>query len=155
MSIQDLGSIGELLAAVATIATLIYFAKQIKYSSAVSKTTSYHMAIDQIVQCAKERDFSDLMTKIEKGNILTDEEDTRASSLSAGFIYGHEILLHLYKQGQVEDEMWENLLENNAAALESPMVFPILKERNGPLSKELLALLQQRKSSTKQNNQRH
>ena len=37
MTIQDLGSIGELIAAVATVATLIYLATQIRASTLVSK----------------------------------------------------------------------------------------------------------------------
>jgi len=144
MTLQDLGSLGELLAALATLATLIYLAKQIRHSSAVSKTTSYHMAIDQIVQCAKEQDFSDLMTKVDKGESLSDSEVARASVLASGFIYGHEILLHLHKQGQVEDELWRNIIDNNAPLLESPMVHEVLKERAGSLSKELLHLLEPR-----------
>lgn len=40
MSIQDLGSIGELLAAIATIATLIYLAKQISAFTTQSQSES-------------------------------------------------------------------------------------------------------------------
>ena len=144
MDIQDLGSIGELLAALATLATLIYLAKQIRHSSAVAKTTSYHMAIDQVVQCAKEPDFARLMSKIEKRESLTDSEATRAAVLSAGFIFGHEILLHLHKLGQVEDELWHNIIANNAPLLLNPMVHQILEGRDGSLSKELLQLLEAR-----------
>ena len=41
MSIQDLGSIGELIAAIATVATLLYLASQIRHSNkALAESTS-------------------------------------------------------------------------------------------------------------------
>ena len=40
MTLQDMGSIGELLAAVATIATLIYLARQLRANTAAVKGDS-------------------------------------------------------------------------------------------------------------------
>ena len=41
MTIQDLGSIGELVAAIATVATLIYLALQIKQNTSTVATSTY------------------------------------------------------------------------------------------------------------------
>ena len=41
MTIQDLGSIGELIAAIATIATLVYLAIQIRQNTAQQKLDAY------------------------------------------------------------------------------------------------------------------
>ena len=42
MSIQDLGSIGELIAAVATLATLVYLAFQIRQNTASVNSNNFH-----------------------------------------------------------------------------------------------------------------
>ena len=46
MSIQDLGSIGELIAAVATVATLAYLAVQIRQSAKATRQAAVHYNIE-------------------------------------------------------------------------------------------------------------
>ena len=41
MSVEAVGSIGEILGALAVLVSLIYLAKQIKHSTDVSKVTTY------------------------------------------------------------------------------------------------------------------
>ena len=142
MSIQDWGAIGEIVGAIAVLLTLLYLARQIKHSSDVAKVASYHQAIDQIVRSAEAPDFSILATKIERGESLTPEEQTRSNLLATIFIYGHEILLHLLDQGQVDERLWENLISNNMVYLKSDMMLPVLRERPGPISHELLKLVE-------------
>lgn len=142
MSIQDWGAIGEIIGAIAVLLTLLYLAIQIKHSSDVAKVASYHQAIDQIVRSGMDPDFSILATKIEKGESLTPAEQTRANSLASIFIYGHEILLHLLNQGQVDERLWENVISNNMVYLKSDMMLPVLRERPGPISLELLKLVE-------------
>lgn len=48
MSIQDLGSLGELIAAVATLATLIYLALQIRQNTRSSQAVSFHAIYDSM-----------------------------------------------------------------------------------------------------------
>ncbi|MGK0223076.1 MAG: hypothetical protein ACI9ON_002319, partial [Limisphaerales bacterium] len=48
MSIQDLGSLGELIAAAATLGTLIYLAIQIRQNNLIAKEQAhYHMLQNQ------------------------------------------------------------------------------------------------------------
>ncbi len=142
MSIQDWGAIGEIAGAIAVLLTLLYLAKQIKHSSDVAKVTSYHQAIDQIVRAGIDPDFSILATKIERGESLTPEEQTRSNTLATIFIYGHEILLHLLNQGHVDKRLWENVISNNMVYLKSDMMLPVLRERPGPISLELSKLVE-------------
>ncbi|MFT4562410.1 MAG: hypothetical protein ACI9BW_002154 [Gammaproteobacteria bacterium] len=144
MTIQDWGSIGEIVGAIAVLATLIYLAKQVKHGTDVSKIASYHQAIDQIVQAAMDPDFSKLIAKCASGEKLTSEEEARAGALSSCFIYGHEILLHLYAKGQVDEKLWLNIIENNQYLLENEMIFPVLEQRPGPISQDLLKLVASR-----------
>lgn len=48
MTIQDLGSIGEFVAAIATIATLIYLAVQIRYNTQATRSSSFHAISDSM-----------------------------------------------------------------------------------------------------------
>ena len=142
MTIQDWGAIGEIVGAIAVLITLVYLAKQIRHSTDVSKVTVYHEAIEQIVHAGLEPDFASLAVKSESGEALSPEEQMRSFSLATAFIYGHEILLHLFRQGQVDEQLWENIFANNMTYLKSDMVLPVLKARPGNLSKELLTLIE-------------
>jgi hypothetical protein len=86
-------------------------------------------------------DFASLMTKIAAGDALTPGEQMRASVLATCFIYGHEILLHLYSQHQVDEKLWINIFDNNLVLLQSSMMLKALHERPGPISKELAKLV--------------
>ena len=142
MGIQDWGAIGEVVGAIAVLVTLIYLAKQIKHSSEVSKVASYHQGIGQVVQSTMEPDFSILATKIEHGEPLSPDEQMRSNTLTSAFIYGHEILLHLYRQRQVDERLWENMIANNIEYLTSEMMLPVLQARPGPLSQDLCKLVE-------------
>ena len=50
MTIQDLGSIGELVAAIATVATLLYLALQICNNSEVFRTSNYWQLSSQFAE---------------------------------------------------------------------------------------------------------
>jgi len=107
----------------------------------VAKVTVYHEAVSQIVQSALEPDFSSLMFKSQSCEALSHEEQIRSANLAAAFIFGHEILFHLYRQGLVDVQLWENIIANDMALLKSDMVLPVLESRQGALSQELLKLM--------------
>jgi hypothetical protein len=46
VTIQDVGSVGELIAAIATIATLIYLAAQIRQNTSTVATSTYNSVFD-------------------------------------------------------------------------------------------------------------
>ena len=74
MSIQDLGSLGELIAAIATIGTLLYLAIQIRQNNVLSKEQAhYHMLQNQTSyydRLAENKEF----IKTVYGEGLTDSE---------------------------------------------------------------------------------
>jgi hypothetical protein len=142
MNIQDWGAVGEIVGAIGVLVTLIYLARQIRHSSDVAKVASYHQGIGQIVESAMAPDFSTLAVKIENGEPLSPEEQMRADTLTSAFIFGHEILLHLYRQRQIDEVLWENIISNNSGYLTSKMMLPVLHARPGVLSKELSRLVE-------------
>lgn len=141
MSIEIFGALGEMIGALAVLVSLIYLAKQIKHSSEVAKISSYHEGIFQIVQAGLDPDFARLINKTEKGEPTSEEENVRGGALSSAFIFGHEILFHLYKKGQVDEVLWDNIIENNLPWLRSKMIRPLLEERSGQLTGELRSLI--------------
>ena len=136
------GAIGEIVGAFAVLITLVYLAKQIRHSTDVSKVTVYHEAIAQIVHSGLEPDFSSLLVKSQSGEALSPEEQTRSFALATAFIFGHEILLHLFRQGQVDQQLWDNIIANNMVFLKGDMILPVLESRPGTLSRELLKLIE-------------
>lgn len=142
MNWEAAGAIGEIVAAFAVLVTLVYLAKQIRHSTEVSKVTVYHEGIAQIVQSGLEPDFSSLVIKSQSGEALSPEEQMRSDILATAFIFGHEILFHLFRQDLVDAELWENIIANNMGYLKSDMIFPVLKLRPGALSQELLKLIE-------------
>lgn len=136
------GAIGEIVGAFAVLVTLVYLVKQIRHSTDVSKITVYHEAIAQIVQSGLEPDFATFVAKGETGEELSPEEKSRWFTLATAFIFGHEILLHLFRQGHVDEQLWENILANNMVFLRGPMMLPVLEARPGVLSRELLKILE-------------
>lgn len=48
MTIQELGSLGELVAAIATVATLIYLALQIRHNTQATRAGSFHAISDSM-----------------------------------------------------------------------------------------------------------
>ena len=67
MTIQDLGSLGELIAAVATVGTLIYLAVQIRRNTAATMSSAHQTQVDSTVgiqaSIANDPDLADLITK--------------------------------------------------------------------------------------------
>ena len=82
------------------------------------------------------------MVKSQSGEALSPEEQMRSFTLATAFIFGHEILLHLFRQGQVDEELWENIIANNMVYLKGDMILPVLESRPGTLSRDLLKLVE-------------
>ena len=130
MNIEAIGSIGEILGALAVLVSLIYLAKQIKHSTDVSKVTTYHDGIGQILQSGLHPEFARLSVKIESGEVLDPVEESYSTSLATAFILGHEILYCLFKK-RVDEDLWNNIIINNMQFLKSSMVLPVAKQRQG------------------------
>ncbi len=112
MTIQELGSIGELLAAIATIATLAYLALQIRQSnrshqlSAVTRISeSTESWIDRVIEDPGMLDvYVRAMTDYDS---LDRNERIRFQMLVMRFLRGVEGAWLQVEWGLVEDEYWE------------------------------------------------
>lgn len=88
MSIQDIGSIGELIAAIATVATLFYLAVQVRHSSQATERANEFAQANSIHQInamfndlnwrlAGDGELADIYTRALAGESLTPAETTR------------------------------------------------------------------------------
>ena len=62
MTIQELGSLGEFIAAIATLATLVYLAVQIRQNTKSVRASTYHEAISDFAHGIEELDSLDTWT---------------------------------------------------------------------------------------------
>ncbi len=74
MNWDAIGAVGEILGAIAVLATLGYLAIQIRQTGASARTQSYHLAIEQLVNGALQPDFMELLLKSDTEDLTSDEE---------------------------------------------------------------------------------
>jgi hypothetical protein len=139
MGIQELGSIGEFIAAIATICTLFYLAYQIRESSKVDKGSSYHQAVEQtwhsVLAVVNNPELRDMVFRTQQGETLTDQELHQLQWLNIAFVYGFENIFRLKEEGLVDEEVWQNLKQNDLANwFRVPQNWEFLCNRKGPLT---------------------
>ena len=119
MTIQELGSIGEFVAAIATIGTLFYLGYQIRESSKVDKGQSYHIAVEQtwhsVLAVVNNPEIRDTVFRAQQGEEISDRENHHLRFLNIALVYGCENIFRLKEEGLVDEEVWQNLLKNDLA----------------------------------------
>lgn len=112
MTIQDLGSMGEFVAAIATVATIIYLAVQIRQNSKAVRA--------QVRQSIAEQQFSGLMSwasdpilrdailAAREGKALTAEQDQSIFSLNYANLRMWENFHTQMLLGNMSGEEWDN-----------------------------------------------
>ena len=114
MTLQDLGSLGEFVAAIATLATLIYLALQIRQNTRSVQVSAYHAA---------QRDVADILDSVSSDPELTriffdgnqdydslSKEDRRRYALCiTSLLRKLENILHQTRLGTLDRAQWEGL----------------------------------------------
>jgi hypothetical protein len=144
VTIQDLGSIGKLVAAVATIITLIYLATQIRQNTHSVATSIYDSAMSGFNEhnrwvIGNEKLSSILYRGFMDSDDLDEEERFRLNFVHRCYANHVYKLFRLYENGAFPEREWHNV------AIEAAQVFGIpgvseFKENNryfGDLWKEL------------------
>ena len=124
MSIQDLGSIGELVAAVATIATLLYLSLQIRQTIRISRSSvvSEHQQkyVDFYNLVLANDGLAELLAKLRDPNYQakSDIENQKLETISI-MIYSIWFSAQTsYDQGQMNEETYQTYCEDVSARLE-------------------------------------
>jgi hypothetical protein len=139
MDFQELGSIGEFIAAIATIGTLFYLGYQIRESSKVAKGSSYHLAVEQtwhtVLTVVNNPEIRDIVFRAEQGEELSDQELHHLQWLNVALVYGLENIFRLKEEGLVDEEVWQNLMQNELVNwFRIPQNWEYLCARKGPLT---------------------
>lgn len=123
MSVQELGSIGEFVAAIATVATLIYLSLQIRQTNRVSRSAVVSELQEKYIDfynvVLASDDFSDLLAK------LTDRDYKAASESENQKLETFAMLLYSiwfsaqtsFDQGQINRETYQAYCEDVVARL--------------------------------------
>ena len=142
MSLEDLGNIGEFVAAVAVLVSLIYLAVQIRQNTKAVRTASYHQAAEQtwssLLTVAQDPSLAEIMSRANVGQDLPPTDRIRLGALDTSALFGLENMLRLQEEGLIDTAVWHNVLANTMGYLARPRVQEFLRNRPGPLSKRLL-----------------
>lgn len=112
MSIQDMGSIGELIGAVAVIFSLIYLAMQIRQNTKAVRIQTYQAIMDasnRLGDSLAERNVDAIYRKGRKDPDSCSEEEMAQFMLIAGQVVNLYEGLYLHHQsGAIDDDFFEN-----------------------------------------------
>ncbi|MGE0278957.1 MAG: hypothetical protein AB7R40_26490 [Nitrospiraceae bacterium] len=149
MNWDAISAISEAVSVIAVIASLVYVAVQVKQNSQeihlnteTAKVAAYHQAIEQVASAWMQPEFAILNEKYQTApDSLSSEEKSRLRVLWSATLSGHEIAFELYKKGQIDEALWNNMLENNRELMSADLPLELLRCRPGQLSRALLAEL--------------
>ena len=111
MNIQDLGSLGEFVAAIATVLTLAYLAIQIRQNSKLLQLNNTYQTLDasrtNFLACLAQIDVPALAAKALNGDEFTDTESEAYSMYFISQIRNFENAFLQHRGGGLDDEILE------------------------------------------------
>jgi hypothetical protein len=127
VNVQDLGSIGELIAALATIATLAYLAMQIRQNTVSVRATTFRSYVESAINWMgsiyKDPELCDLWNRgREDLSSLDKAEQARFSLATLAFFRVFENAHYQVQQGLVQDLEWEGIRESFLLLIDCPGV---------------------------------
>jgi hypothetical protein len=111
LTINDLGSIGELLGSIAVFVSLIYLAMQVKSGTEASRTSTYQSVVSDFSalnqSIASTPELSLLFVRAQENfESLSPDEKARASQLFFMAFRNFENMYYQQRKGYLEDELW-------------------------------------------------
>jgi hypothetical protein len=111
VTIEQMGSIGELIAAIATVSTLLYLATQIRQASSSSRSAS------AVAESQSEASLSILLAQdpdlnrifydgLADPTSLTERDRLRLGAFINAFLADIEQAWRLHKEGSLDDDQW-------------------------------------------------
>lgn len=125
MTIQDLGSVGELIAAIATVATLIYLAAQIRQNTSTVATSTYESVFNGYnelnLAIASDRDLARILDHgVTNPGSLDADEQVRFFLLMRSLSNQYLKLLRLTQRGDFPVAEWETYARELAQIYRTP-----------------------------------
>ncbi len=134
MTIQELGSIGEFVAAIATIATLAYLALQIRRNTRTAQTSTYQSMLDssnRVTELILAHPHLERIYRLGRRDFsqLTDEERPQFRILIDLMINVFESMFLQHERGTLDDDFWRARLTGMRVLLLQPGVRSMLISR--------------------------
>jgi hypothetical protein len=122
MNIQDLGAIGEIVGAIAVVATLVYLATQIRQNNELLRSGSRQALIsNDVTSLTSNLQISDVLAKYVSNQQLTSEEQLSLSFVFTIDLRNREFEYIQYSNGLLDEETWMSyrqvLLINHSSVL--------------------------------------
>ena len=127
MTIQELGSIGEFVAAIATIATLAYLALQIRQNTKTVRATNYESVLNGLrdfhALIAQDAELADIYIRGSADlTSLKPPELVRFTMVLYNVFTNHSVALHLHEQGMIEHRLLRDFEDGLLSMLTRPGV---------------------------------
>lgn len=111
MTIQDLGSIGELLSSIVVLISLVYLALQIKSSNETARTSTYQSVVSDFGALNRAMAVTPELSMLfvngmEDFESLTAEEKARVSQLFFMSFHYFENMFYQNQKGYLENDVW-------------------------------------------------
>jgi hypothetical protein len=143
VTLQDLANLGEVIGAIAVIASLIYLAFEIRQNTQAMRraaTQDIHRSLNEQARCLVESpDLAALFFRAsQRPSELTGEERFRFQMLLTYALSNFEMALGYYREGLLGDEMIEGFVKGLRPLFENPLVVEWWEaEGHGTFSHEL------------------
>ena len=153
VTIQDLGSIGELLAALATIATLGYLAVQIRQNSESVRMGAEIELSKQLVDWHARVTSDPELIRIwdaaaTNPESMNSEDVARLRWLSAECFLIYEGQYEFYKKGYIADEAWQPKMDTVRGMLKNPVISEWWEMRMSPFGDSFFEYVQSLRSQS-------
>ena len=150
MSLQDLGSIGEFVAAIATIVTLVYLALQIRQNSESVRMQAEIGVSEQIANWAGAVARDPRLSRIwDKAAATPDELDDEERSafvwLVAELFFLYEGQWNLYRKGHISGTAWGAKVGALIGLISNPIIEKWWDNRTASFSPEVVAYLDEKR----------
>ncbi len=142
MTLQDLGSIGEFVAAIATLVTLVYLAAQIRQNTRSVRTSAFQEASRDLAECIDHLSRDPELCRIylagaQDFESLTRDERLRFSIYFTGVMRRYENLLYQTREGTVARDAWVGVREAARQTFSQPGVMTWWKRSRDMFNPEL------------------
>jgi len=111
MTLNELGTIGEIISSIGVIVSLVYLAVQIRKNTETERTSTYQSVVSDFGSLnrtmASNAELSCLYVKaMEKFGDLDSDEKARVSQLFFATFHYFENMYYQYRKGYLEEDVW-------------------------------------------------
>jgi hypothetical protein len=146
MSLEDLGNIGEFVAAVAVIVSLMYLAVQVRQGAASVRATMFLTSSTNQAEMASQVVRDGELARIyrvgqQDFESLTEDEQTQFVIFFATLFRTYEQVFQQDRMGLLDPEVWEGRQEAMVRFLDQPGVRTVWQRRRHAFSKSFRELV--------------